>query len=216
MNPATDHYEQSEPSAQVDLNDALALALAVADAPRADTVTNAHDLAGKTIGKLTDTVCAAVTTRLQQEAKAISEGRLDSVEGRLAAQAVTLDTLFHQLTQFAFGEPRTLDNFSGYLKLGLRAQAQSADALAALAEIKRGPRVVVTKQLNAAHQQIVNNDGLNPARPVRRKVAKSNQEALPEPSPHSDHAQMDTRSPREAAPAHQRVAAVDEIHRPAD
>lgn len=201
--------------------DALALvlqkALAEADRPRAETITNAHEQAGKTIGKLTGTVCAAVAARLQQDATAISEGRLDAVEARLASQAVTLDTLFHHLTQFAFRDPLSADDFSSYLKLALKAQAQSTTALVALAEIKAGPRVVVTKQLNAAHQQIVNNGAVDaPARRAPRKASRAQPAFLPEPSPLPDHAQMDTRSPREAAPAHQPVVPVDELHRSAD
>jgi type II secretory pathway component PulJ len=134
----------------------------------------------------------------------------------LASQAATLDTLFHHLTQLAFRDPRTTDEFSAYLKLALRAQAQSANALAAVAEIKQGPRVVVAKQLNAAHQQVVNNVVEGASRPARRKSVSPRPALLSESSPLPDYAQMDTRSPREAAPAHQPVEAVGEVHRPAE
>ena len=70
--------------------------------------------------------------------------------------------MFHRLAQFSFENfsfenPRTADDFSAWFKPALRAQAQSANALEIPANLKQGPRVVVTRQLNAAQQHVVNN-----------------------------------------------------------
>ena len=204
---------------EISLATMLQSALAVADQPRAETVTNPHSMAAKTIGKLTGTVSAAVGTRLEEEAKAINSGDLRGIEARLATQAVTMHVLSNHLLQTAIRQSLAIDDFASYVKLALRAQAQSTAALTALAEIKQGPRVIVAKQLNAAHQQVVNNHLPSSNRAKRRNKHLMDvpaSKALPEPSPLNQYAPMDTRSPREAAPEHSALEPVEEIHRPAN
>jgi hypothetical protein len=207
----------ADPAPADALTQVYSLAIAIAERAEADKVVGPHTLAGETLGKCFGLSPVALTESLEAAAAQIGNGSLTGVEGTLASQGVVLNALFNLLTKHAFKEPRTAEELSAYLKLALRAQAQSASALSALAEIKQGPRVVVTKQLNAAHQQIVNNAAAGETPRVRRVRSRSAQPAaLPEPPPLPDHAQMDARIPREAAPAHQPVEPVDEIHRSAD
>jgi hypothetical protein len=198
------------------LTQVYSLAIAIAERAEADKVVGPHTLAGETLGTCFGLSPATLTESLKSAATEIVKGSLTGVEGTLASQGVVLNALFNLLTKHAFKEPRTAEELSTFMKLALRAQAQSAHALAALAEIKQGPRVVVTKQLNAAHQQVVNNVSDGAPQPARRKSGRPRPASLPKPSPIPDYAQMDTRSPREAAPAHQPVEPVDEVHRSAE
>ena len=156
QDPATSHIERLSPEKEA-LLAILRCTSRQASAPPAATVTRSQLAAGQTIGRLTGTETGAVTGLLEKDIDDISSGQLRPVEERLASQAVTLDVLFHHLTRFAIRDALPPGVFCTYMKLALRAQHQSAAALAALAEIKQGPRVVLAGQLNAAHQQIVNN-----------------------------------------------------------
>ena len=204
-------------SAEAAFAAALRQISATTDQPRAEKVTSPHGMAAETLAKLTSTDATALAACLEKDARAINDGSLNSVEAKLASQATTTNALFCRLTQIAFDKPLTMENFSSYLKLALRAQAQSATALIALAEIKQGPRVIVAKQLNAALQQIVNN-GAAPDEtrlPLRRKNGRPQPASLPEPSPLTTYAPMVSRSPREATPEHSPLESVGEIHRSA-
>lgn len=204
---------------------ALSRALALADAPSADRITSPHALAATTLGKIFSLDTGALAQSLEASAREISGGTLTGLEGTLASQAATLNALFHRLTQFTFQEPRSTDDFTAHLKLALRAQHQSAAALAALAEIKQGPRVLVARQINAAQQQIVQNGpasghtaaprivrsakSRNPARARPRDTPQ----ALPTPSTSQAYAPLDTRSSLQTAPRHSELEAVAPVHR---
>jgi hypothetical protein len=213
-----DTPEPTPPDQDDSITAVIRHSLATTEQPRAQMVVSAQGNAAETLACIASTSATAMADELKSAIATVNGGALGDVEGRLYAQAVTLDSLFHNLTRFAFMEPRSADEFARCMKLALRAQAQSAGALSSLAEIKAGPRVLVTRQLNAAHQQIVNNaPGGKPAARIRPSKSRSSQPAsLPEPSPLNNYAPLDARIPREAAPAHQPVEPVDEIHRSAD
>ena len=105
-------------------------------------------------------------------AKAINSGSLVGVESTLSSQAVALNALFHRSTQFSFDGPRSAADFAAYMKLALRAQAQSASALEIVANLKSGPRVVVTGQINAANQQVIHN-GSEPMKSAKGRESAS-------------------------------------------
>ncbi len=84
----------------------------------------------------------------------VNAGNMRLPERMAMAQAHTLDALFHRLAQ------RAVNNFGGpwcepYMRLALRAQAQSARTLETLAALKNP--TIFAKQLNVAGQQVVNN-----------------------------------------------------------
>ncbi len=225
----TPESDGADPSLSPTILSALKAALAVADQPRAELITSPHHLAAETMGKVFGVDPDALSQSLQTSAEAIHGGSLAGVEGTLASQATTLNSLFHRLAQFAFNGSCSLDVFSGHMKLALRAQAQSAKALEMLANIKQGPRLVIAGQLNAAHQQIVNNHpesadstAAREARIVRLARKPISEPGIASPalsSPAlelitpSEHASLDPRSPREATPVHPPLAAVDSVHR---
>ena len=161
--------------------------LTIEDQPRADAITGPHRLAAETMGKLFCMEPDALFNSLEAAAVAINGGSLVGVEGTLASAGTTLNVLFQRLACVALEKPRTAEELTAYMKLALRAQAQSANTLEILANLKQGPRVVVTGQLNAANQQVIHN-GPEPMK--RAKARKSDSKptsgkrgrALPETS----------------------------------
>ena len=142
------------PGATAMNEDTMALLRGIVEAER---ITSPHGLAAQTLKMLFGANSDSLEENMTEAAKAINGGSLVGVEGSLASQAIALNAMFHRLAQVSFEKPRTADDFSAWFKLALRAQAQSANALAVLANLQRGPSVVVTGQLNAAHQQVIHN-----------------------------------------------------------
>ena len=84
-------------------------------------------------------------------------GNLKDVEGMLAVQAITLNTVFNTLAHRAASNlDGRLSTAEAYLRLALKAQNQSRMTIETLANIKNPP-TVFAKQANIAHQQQVNN-----------------------------------------------------------
>lgn len=150
------------------------------DQPRANAITGPHRLAAETMGKLHSMEPDALFNSLEAAAVAINGGALQGVEGTLASQATTLNALFHVLTQLATEKPRTAEDFAIWFKLALRAQAQSAKALEILGLLKQGPKVVITSQLNAANQQVVNN-GTELPKPAKGRDSAPGSNSRPRP-----------------------------------
>lgn len=67
----------------------------------------------------------------------------------LATQAMTLDTIFHSLASRA-SEQTNLKHYDSFLKLALKAQAQSRCAMEAISKIKNPPNATFVKQTNYA------------------------------------------------------------------
>jgi len=106
---------------------------------------------------------------LHEQIKNASNGDLTAYEGVLAAQASSLDVIFNNLARRAM-ESDYLDQFEGYLKLALRAQAQSRATIGALAELKNPPIMGYVRQANIAHgPQQVNNARVPPNEPPSGK-----------------------------------------------
>jgi hypothetical protein len=121
----------------------------------------------------------------------VNAGNMRLPERIAMAQAHTLDALFHRLAQ------RAIDNFGGpwfepYMRLALRAQAQSARTLETLAALKNP--TVFAKQLNVANQQVVNNGSAAVA------AAPAKPSELHEPRPIVPLAKSEI-----LAPAHERM-----------
>ena len=86
----------------------------------------------------------------------VHSGDLRDTEALLAAQAVTLNTMFTHLANLA-AKTESVDQLDRYLRLALKAQGQCRATLETLAEIKRPP-TFIAQQANIAHgPQQVNN-----------------------------------------------------------
>ena len=98
---------------------------------------------------------------LQRHAQAVRAGNLGRSEAMLMAQAITLDTLFHTLTEWALNNAKEGGNathFETCMRLAFKAQSQCRATNETLAEIKNPPNVAFFKQANISggHQQVNN------------------------------------------------------------
>ena len=164
-------------------------------------------------GGLTETVEA-----LREVSKQVRAGDLGPCESMLFAQAVSLNTLFCELTRRAganAGEyPVAMER---YMRLAFKAQAQARCTLETLAEIKNPRQVTFAKQVNNAggHQQV--NNGTAPAAaagpfPVRTGETGSQQTQLLEVH---DAEWMDAGAQGAPAARNPELATVAAFHRPA-
>lgn len=98
----------------------------------------------------------ALVDRVKELTDVASAGDMSYFESMLASQAIALDAIFHRLASHA---NQNIGNYAGatdtYLRLGLKAQAQSRSAIEALAAIK-APRQYIS-QTNVANTMQVNN-----------------------------------------------------------
>ena len=98
---------------------------------------------------------------LETQGEAVNRGDLSEAERMLNGQAVALNAIFSELARRAVKNMGTyLATTESYLRLALKAQAQSRATVEALAEMKNPHPVSFVKQANIAHgNQQVNNGG---------------------------------------------------------
>lgn len=170
-----------------------------------------HDEHGE--GSLTDMVAS-----LRAHGEAVNRGDLSAAERLLNAQAVALNTIFSEMARRAALNMSThLSATEAYMRLALKAQAQTRATLETLAAIKNPP-VVFARQanINNGGQQQVNNGAGN--RNIPRAGAPA---AICESAPTglleaSDGEWMDSRAAGAPGASHSRLAPVGEVNRPAD
>lgn len=147
---------------------------------------------------------------LKTQTEAIQAGDMGRPEAMLSAQAHTLDALFSNLARRAQANMTAGygDAAERYLRLALKAQAQSVRTIEALAELKAPKAIQFIGQANIAqgHQQINNGSraGENQTAQTKLSTGESN-DLLP-----------DTRTPSFTGAAHQTVEAVGAVHRAED
>ena len=111
-------------------------------------------------GDIGVTECSEAISELVQQ---VRRGDMSCIEARLAAQAIALDAIFHELARRAsmnMGE--YLETATTYLRLALKAQAQSRDTMETLAEVKYPRQVAFVRQANVAHGPQQVNNGQSP------------------------------------------------------
>ena len=98
----------------------------------------------------------ALHTELVKQVEAVNNGDMERPEAMLLCQAHTLDELFNQLAQRAFGQTH-MPHYESFLRLAFKAQAQCRTTLQTLSDIKN-PSIVYAKQanINNGNQQINN------------------------------------------------------------
>ncbi len=104
-------------------------------------------------------------------------GDLSELEANLAAQAVTLDAMFTELTRRAAMNMGThLGVTETYLRLAMKAQAQCRTTVETLAEIKNPRAVAFVRQANIAHghQQVKNGEASSSGSTRGRAGARKN------------------------------------------
>lgn len=124
---------------------------------------------------------------LRAAQQAVNNGDLSTAEGMLMTQAISLQSLYVRLIERATTQ-EWLPQFETYMRLGLKAQAQSRLALEALATLRHGPAIMARNaQVNVAHgPQQVNNSGPLAAIPEQPRTALEPPDAVAVPLPNDD------------------------------
>ncbi len=147
---------------------------------------------------------------LRVQAEMVNDGNLGRVEWMLLSQATALQSLFSRLVERGM-KAELLPHFESFMRLALRAQAQSTRTLEVLATVKNPP-VVFAKQANIAQQQQVNNGPAVPA-PTRARNPAPAQSKLLETLPDE---RLDFGTQGAASGADSKLATVETVHRPPD
>lgn len=147
---------------------------------------------------------------LRVQAEMVNDGNLGRVEWMLLSQATALQSLFSRLVERGM-KAELLPHFESFMRLALRAQAQSTRTLEVLATVKNPP-VVFAKQANIAQQQQVNNGPAVPA-PTRARNPAPAQSKLLETLP-DERLEFGTQGA--ASGADSKLATVETVHRPPD
>lgn len=128
---------------------------------------------------------SGMLAELRATQKAVNDGDLSTAEAMLMAQAVGLQVLYVRLTERAMGQP-CIPQMETFMRLALKAQAQSRLALEALAALKQGPAILARNaQVNVAHgPQQVNNA------PLPGRAGDSENPPIQLSSPHELHSDI--------------------------
>jgi len=115
----------------------------------------------------------SLMSQLREQAFAVSRGDMSHAEAMLISQATALQSLFTHLTERGLVQSH-MPNLEGFMRLALKAQAQSRATLEALATIKNPP-IVYARQANVTTgpQQI--NNGTAAPSPAREIITEQNQ-----------------------------------------
>ena len=151
-----------------------------------------------------------LSSELREQTAAIQSGDMSRAEAMLGAQAHTLDALFSNLARRASSNMTAGygDAAERYLRLALKAQAQSVRTIEALAELKAPKAIQFIGQANIAqgHQQINNGSRARENQTEQSKLSTGG----------SNDLLSDTRTPSFTGAAHQTVEAVGAVHRAED
>ena len=141
------------------------------------------------MGEISITDAVAV---MKDKVKQVNANDIKALEGTLTAQATALDTIFNELARRAAINMGThMQATESYMRLALKAQAQCARTIEAIATMKNPP-IVYAKQMNVANgnQQVNNgNNATNTHAPAHTgKIINQPNELLSE----GNNATMDT------------------------
>jgi hypothetical protein len=128
----------------------------VAMAPAARSTITVKDFIANQYGKSID--AGELMLEINRQAKEIaSDSTMERSQQLLASQAIALDTVFNSLAHKAAHQD-TLLKYEAFMKLALKAQAQSRCTLEAITKMKNPPNATFVKQANISqgHQQINN------------------------------------------------------------
>ena len=123
----------------------------------------------------------ATVAVLGEQIAEIGKGDMRQVEAMLYAQAVTLQSIFSNLTTRALSQ-NGVAQIQAFLGLAIKAQSQCRNTLEALNEIKFPKSATFVKQANIANQQQVNNCAQSrvgkKAQPANKLIPEDNHASL--------------------------------------
>ena len=135
-----------------------------------------------------DTKIADVASALRDKITIIQNGDMKPIEAMLIGQAQALQTMFVSLGRQAASNT-SLPQYTAFMNLALKAQAQSRATIQALTELKYPKQVAFVKQANISHgHQQVNNATSTHAPAHAKEIEHQPNELLSE----MNHATMDS------------------------
>ncbi len=134
-------------------------------------------------------------------------GDLGRYERMLASQAITLDSMFHNLAERA-GRQQMLPNMEMLLRMALKAQSQARSTVEALAAIKNPVPYIRQANIAHGHQQVNNGQGRARAEKARTAPNKLLED--------HDGQRLEHGAPAKAGRADQALEAVGAIDRTQD
>ena len=147
----------------------------------------------------------ALLARLKLQSAAVNSGDLALGEAMLMNQAVAMQSLSTRLIERGMQQSQ-MPNIEGFMRLALRAQAQSARTLQILGELKNP--TIFARQANIAHgPQQINNGTIAGAPATQNTPNKVLLEELP-------NGRMDTRTQGPSIVADPAMATVEAVNRP--
>ena len=132
---------------------------------------------------------------LQKAGNEVVKGDLGRLERMLSSQAIVLDTIFNSLALKAAGA-EYIKNYEVFMRLALKAQAQSRNTVEALAMLKHPQPYIQTNIGQVGHNQINHlQASAENSQPAPNKLLEAN---------HGDNLEFGTHS--QAIPSHQTMA----------
>lgn len=131
----------------------------IAELSQSPLVANACTVMTFSKGTFGESGISESVAAMKEKADKVKAGNSDEMESLLVAQATALDAIFNELARrSALNMGEYLDASERYMRLALKAQAQSRATVEALAEVKSPRAVAFVKQANIANgPQQVNN-----------------------------------------------------------
>jgi hypothetical protein len=153
---------------------------------------------------------------MRERVTKVQAGDLSELEETLIAQTVTLNAIFNEMARLASSNMKThLPATEIYMRMALKAQAQSRATMETLAEIKYPKSATFVKQQNNAYQQQVNNGkDENVSSTHTRAHAHGNyQNPANELLIEATHEKVDSRGTGKTSRANQDMETVGTVHR---
>lgn len=165
-----------------------------------------------------ETDLTSYVDQLAVQAQAVNGGDLSALEAMLTTQATTLDAMFNHMAIRA-AHASHVPTREVFMRTALKAQAQCANTVKILGELKNPRSVAFIRQQNNAngHQQVNNNapaNGLSGA--VRAGGHAENIDQSNELLEHANGEWLDTGAAGEAGRGYQTLEAVGAVNRTED
>lgn len=164
------------------------------------------------LGDILDSV--GMQSEIRAIGRAVNAGDLSSAEAMLVGQALSMQMLSARLIERGLAQ-EYMPQFETFLRLGMKAQAQSRQAIEALGNLKHGP-AIYARQANVAQggPMQVNNNPAPPAMPAQARVEDMQTSPSQLSLAHELHANPSPSSCSSGTDA--QVASLGEVHRAKD
>lgn len=167
----------------------------------------------------TDVDLGELVAGLNESCKGVKDGDLSTMEAMLIGQATALQTMFASLARRAATQEH-LRQYETFMRLALKAQAQSRATITALVDLKYPRQATFVKQANIAHgPQQINNGAAAGADPgnsakahAHARQTQPQQNELLEKAQHGG-THLDTGATAKAKRSHQAVETVATVQR---